>query len=117
MKKPTQLRIIFILNALMMVLPFIFYYVFTTQDITVGTLDPMWMVYTGIAYIASFSLLVRSILAKQFLFFRIIFGLNVLIAIPAGAYIGMLIAAISFALSFHAKVRAYFNQATNIKTA
>ena len=35
MKKPYQLRIIFILNALMMFLPFIFYYVITTKGIKI----------------------------------------------------------------------------------
>lgn len=37
-QKPILLRIIFILNALMMILPFVFYYVFTTNDISIGGL-------------------------------------------------------------------------------
>ena len=40
MGKPIQLRIIFILNALMMFLPFIFYYVFTTKDISIEGFKP-----------------------------------------------------------------------------
>ncbi len=109
-KKPIPLRIIFILNALMMFLPFVFYYVFTTRDITVGNLDPMWMVYTGIAYIVTFIILVYFILNRNVIGARIIFLINILIAIPAGAYIGILIAIISLLLSFYnKKVLAYFN--------
>ena len=38
-EKPIPLRVIFILNALMMILPFIFYFVFTAKDIQIGDLD------------------------------------------------------------------------------
>ncbi len=107
-QKPIQLRIIFILNALMMFLPFVFYYVFTTQDISIDGLDPMMMVYTGIAYIISFIILVPSILKRNIILFRIMFGINVLIAIPAAAYIGIVVAIISEALSFNKKVKAFF---------
>lgn len=108
-KKPVQLRIIFLLNALMMFLPFVFYYVFTTNDISIDGLDPMYMVYTGIGYIISFIVLVTSILKRNLMLFRIIFGINVLIAFPAGAYIGILIAVISIAISFNNKVKEFFS--------
>lgn len=107
-KKPIQLRVIFILNALMMVLPFVFYAVFTTQNISIEGLDPMWMVYTSFGYIATFALLVTTILKKKMLLFRLMFIVNILIAFPAGAFIGMLFAVISMALSFNKKVKAYF---------
>lgn len=107
-KKPIQLRIIFILNALMMILPFVFYYVFTTQDISIDGLNPKWMAYTGIAYIISFIVLVTSILKRNFMLFRTVFIINIIIAIPAKAFIGMLIAAISIALSFHNKIKVFF---------
>ena len=109
-KKPVALRVIFILNALMCVLPFGFYYVFTTQDITVGTLDPMWMVYTGIAYVASFVFLVYFLANRKLTGARVVFIVNVLIAIPAGAYIAIFIAIVSMTLSFfNKKVVAYFS--------
>jgi len=108
--KPIPLRIIFILNALMAILPFIFYWVFTTKNITVGDLDPMWMVYTGIAYILSFTLLVYCLQNRKLLAARIVFVVNILIAIPAGAYIGILVAITSLALSFfNKKILAYFS--------
>ncbi len=107
-QKPIQLRIIFILNALMMILPFVFYYVFTTKDISIEGLDPIMMVYTGFGYILSFLLLVFSILKRKLILFRVMFGINILIAIPAGAYIGMVIAVISMAISFNKKVKEFF---------
>jgi len=109
-KKPIPLRVIFILNALMMVLPFVFYYVFTTKNITVGNLDPISMVYTGIAYIISFAVLVYFLVNRKLVGARIMFIINILIAIPASAYIGILVAIISLLLSFfNKKVLAYFS--------
>lgn len=107
-KKPIPLRVTFILNALMMVLPFVFYTVITSNNIQIGSLDPMWMIYTGVAYIVSFALLVRFILTRHFSGFRTMFFINFAISIPAGAYIGMVVAIISIALSFNKKIRAYF---------
>ncbi|MDT7832353.1 hypothetical protein RQM59_08175 [Flavobacteriaceae bacterium S356] len=113
-KKPIPLRIIFILNALMMILPFVFYYVFTTNNIQVGDLNPIWMVYTGIAYIISFVLLVFTILKRNSNAAKAIFLVNIMIAIPAGAYIGMLIAIVSLLLIFfNAKVKEYFGNNYN----
>ena len=109
-KKPIALRVIFILNALMMVLPFVFYYVFTTRNISIGGLDPMWMVYTGIAYIVSFAILVYFLANRKLLGARIMFVINMLIALPASAYIGILVAIISLGLSFfNKKVLTYFS--------
>ena len=110
-KKPAVLRVIFILNALMCLLPFGFYYVFTTQEITVGNPDPMWMVYTRIAYILSFIFLVYFMANRKLVGTRTMFLVNIIIAIPAGAYFGIAVAIISLALSFfNKKVQAYFGR-------
>jgi len=93
----------------MCVLPFIFYSVFITKDISIGGLEPIHMVYTGLAYIVSFGLLVGSILTKKIWLLRGILALNILIALPTGAYIGIAFAIISMALSFNKKVLNYFN--------
>lgn len=109
-QKPIPLRVIFITNALITILPFIFYWVFTSKNITVGNLNPMWMVYTGIAYILTFIILVYCLKNRKLLGARAIFFLNILISIPASAYIGILVAVISLILSFfNKKVTSYFN--------
>lgn len=109
LNKPIPLRIIFILNAIMMVLPFVFYFVITSNNISIGDLDPNLMLYTGMGYIVSFGLLVFFILSRKLWGVQAVIGLNVLIALPAKAYIGILVALISFGLSFHKKVKAYFH--------
>ena len=109
-KKPIPLRVIFLLNAMMAVLPFLFYYVFTSQNLSIGQLNPLWMVYTGLAYLISFAFLVYNILHRSIWGVRIMFMLNILIALPAGAYIGILVAIISLALSFYNdKVLQFFD--------
>ncbi len=108
-KKPAPLRVLFILNALMMILPFIFYFVITSKGIDVGGLNPVVMVYTGIGYILSFALVVYSILKKNLTLLRIIIAVNILIALPAKAYIGIGVAIISILLTMNNKVLAYFN--------
>lgn len=107
-KKPIPLRVTFILNALMMILPFVFYTVISRNNIQIANLDPMWMIYTGLAYVASFIVLVSFILKRNFNGFRTLFFINFVIAIPASAYIGMLVAIVSFVLSFNKKIKAYF---------
>tara|TARA_B100000497_G_C7658460_1_gene396467 strand:- start:499 stop:813 length:315 start_codon:yes stop_codon:yes gene_type:complete len=96
------------MNALMMVLPFGFYYAFTTNEISIDGLHPNTMLYTGIAYIASFIALVFSILKRNLALFRLLLIINFLIALPAKAYIGMVIEVISILLSFHKKVKKFF---------
>lgn len=109
--KPAPLRVIFILNALMAILPFIFYWVFKTENITVGGLDPLWMVYTGVAYILSFILLVYCLKSRKLFGARVIFVINIFIAIPASAFIGVLVALTSLILSFfNKKILTYFSE-------
>lgn len=108
MRKPITLRIIFIFNALMMILPFIFYFVFINKGIEINGLNPVYMIYTGIGYILSFACLVLFILKKNIIGLRIIFLLNVLIALPVKAYIGIGVAIISMLLSFTGRVQRYF---------
>ena len=113
-KKPVQLRIIFILNALMMVLPFVFYFVITSKGITIGGIEPIWMVYTGLAYILSFILLILSIYKRNLMAFRAVFVLNILIAIPAKALIGVGFAIISILISFHKSIKGFFSSTGKI---
>ena len=107
-KKPLQLRIIFILNAIMMFLPFVFYFVITRNNITIDGLNPVWMLYTAAGYILSFIALVFFILKKHLIGVRAIILLNILISLPAKAFIGIAVALISLGLSFTQKVKNYF---------
>ncbi|WP_353780144.1 hypothetical protein [Winogradskyella sp. 3972H.M.0a.05] len=107
LKKPIPLRIIFILNGILMFLPFLFYYIVTVKGKDFG-IEPMWMIYTGIGYILSFGIIVYSILSKKYLLFRLAFILTILISIPTQAYIGIVVAIASLVLSFNSKIEKYF---------
>lgn len=106
--KPILLRIIFILNAFKALLAFGFYAVFTIKGISIGGLDPTLILYTAIGYVATFAALVFFILRKSQLGTRIVHLVDVIISLPAGAYIGIVIAVVSFVIGFHGKVKAYF---------
>ena len=114
-RKPIQLRIIFILNALMMFLPFLFYYVFKIKNITIEGLDPIFMIYTGVGYILSFILLVVSILKRKVVLFRSLLVLNILIALPVKAYIGIIFAVVSILISLNGKVKGFFSSTGKIQ--
>ena len=107
LKKTTPLRILMALNAMMMFLPFVFYFVIIKNNFEVGV-DPTWMLYTGLGYIVSFSALVFFVLTRNILGLRIVIGINVIIAIPVSAFIGWIVVIVSIVLSFNKKVKAYF---------
>lgn len=108
MKKPVILRVLFILNAILMFLPFVFYYAFTKEELTSKGLEPIHMIYTGIGYIINFAIMVASILNKRIQIFRGIFLLTILISLPLKAYIGIAFGIISILLSFNSKIKLYF---------
>lgn len=107
MKKPAILRVIFILNALLVLICFVFYFVAKTK----GNLPvaPENILYTAIGYVFNFSFIVASILKKKLSLLRTFILLIIAISFPTRAYIGILISLITFGLSFHKKVVAYFN--------
>ena len=108
-QKPALLRVVFIMNALLSILPFIFYYIFTTKNIEIEGLKPEYMLYTGLGYMTTFILMITTILKRKLYAFRSIFILVILISLPAKAYIGIAFATISILLSFHKKIKLYFN--------
>ena len=82
-KKPIGLRVTFLLNAFMSILPFIFYYIVTSKNIQLGTLQPIWMVYTGIAYLISFLFFAISLAKRLKIIVFVIPLINILISLPA----------------------------------
>ncbi len=108
MNKPIPLRAIFILYALKIPLAFVIYGIVTSKEIDLGGIEYTWILYTAFAYIATFAALVFCILRKNLLGLRAVIGIDFLISLPVKAIIGLAFAAISFGLSFHSKVKAYF---------
>lgn len=109
MKKPIQLRIIFILNALLVLICFAFYGVAKSKG-SVGGISPNTVLYTAISYVALFTALVTSIKKFNLIALRVTLVLVFAASIPATAIIGLVISVITFVLSFHKKIKQYFNQ-------
>lgn len=108
LKKPVPVRAIFILNAIKILISFGIYTVFTTQGISIGGLAPSTILYTSLAYVATFAIMVLSILRRQVWGVRAMNVLDLLISLPASAFIGIGVAILSFGLTFHQKAKAYF---------
>ena len=113
LKKPLPVRAIFILNAIMIPLPLVFFTVVTTRNIDLGGLDPVVMLYTAAAYAVSFAALVYCLRARNGVGVRLVVIANVLIALPAKAYIGIGVAVVSMWLSYRPDARRYFGEVTS----
>ncbi|UWR03670.1 hypothetical protein K3740_02915 [Ruegeria conchae] len=110
--KPITLRVIFILNALKILLAFGFFAAFKFYGLQVGELvGPQvanLMLYTMLGYMVAFACIVASILKRGMIGIRTAIGVDFLVSIPATAVIGFIIATISMGLTLTASVRAYF---------
>ena len=111
--KPPLLRVIFILNALKIVLSLGLIVGFKYFDLQIGSVSGASAVtlifWTMIGYIATFAAIVTSILKRSIVALRVAIAVDFLISIPAKAFIGFAIALIGMALSFSGSVKTYFN--------
>lgn len=111
-KKPPLLRVIFILNALKIILALGLLIGFKYFDLKVGSVSGQSAVtmifWTMIGYIATFAAIVTSILRRSIIGLRAAIVVDFLISIPSKAFIGFAIAVISMGLSFTQSVKAYF---------
>ena len=110
--KPPLLRVIFILNALKIVLALGLLVGFKYFDLKVGSVSGPSAVtlifWTMIGYIATFAAIVVSILKRSIIGLRVAIVVDFLISIPAKAFVGFVVALIGLGLSFTKPVKAYF---------
>lgn len=111
-KKPGLLRVIFILNALLVIAGFVFYFVFSGKaergEGTFG-LDPIMLLYMALIYTGVFIGVVTSILKKNIWAMRGLLVVTLVASIVlVFAPIGVGISVISLALSFTKPVTHYF---------
>ncbi|PWJ40767.1 hypothetical protein [Sediminitomix flava] len=109
-KKPALLRVIFISNALKILLAFTFYTVFTLKGSQIGAFGPEQILYTAIGYMFMFGGIVTSIIKRKIWLMRLFIVIDFAISIPTSAYIGFVISILSIVLSFTKPVKRYFNQ-------
>ena len=111
--KPPLLRVIFILNALKILLALGLLVGFKYYGLKVGSVSgpsAVTMIFwTMLGYIATFAAIVTSILKRSIIGLRIAIVVDFLISIPAKAVIGLVVAAIGMGLSFTMPVKAYFS--------
>ncbi|WP_170754802.1 hypothetical protein [Ruegeria lacuscaerulensis] len=110
--KPVTLRVIFILNALKILLAFGFFAAFKFYGLQVGELvgpqAASLMLYTMLGYMVTFACIVASIIRRSMVGVRSAIAVDFLVSIPATAVIGCVIAIISMGLTFTTSVGAYF---------
>lgn len=110
--KPPLVRVIFILNALKILLALGLLIGFRNFDLQVGSVSgpsAVTMIFwTMIGYIATFAAIVTSILKRSIIGLRAAIVIDFLISIPAKAFIGFAVALIGLGLSFTNPVKEYF---------
>ena len=110
--KPPLLRVIFILNALKILLTLGFFVAFKFYGFEAGSLKgdsaANLMLLTGLGYVLTFAGIVASILNRNLTGIRAAIVADFLVSIPATAFIGFAIAIVSMALTFTRTVRAFF---------
>ena len=107
-KKPAPVRAIFILNAVKILISFTLFTLFTVKNISLGNVDKSLILYTSLGYVATFATMVFFILRKQVWGVRAVSVIDLLISLPASAFIGIAVAVISFILTYTRKAKAYF---------
>lgn len=86
----------------------VFFAVFTVKGITIGTIGPQIILYTFFAF-AAFAILHFYLLRKrQLMPFRIALVLDLLAALPASAFISIVLSVVILGLTFTKSAKAYF---------
>ena len=111
-EKPPLLRAIFILNALKIFLALGLLIGFKYFDLQVGSVSgpsAVTMIFwTMIGYVVTFAAIVTSILKRSIIGLRAAIVVDLVISIPAKAFVGFAVALIGMGLSFSKPVKAYF---------
>ncbi|TDO99535.1 hypothetical protein [Marinomonas balearica] len=112
-KKPIKLRIIFILNALKILITFGFFTAFKYFGFTAGELAgdsaAMTMLYAAFGYLALFAVMILFILKRQMVGMRSVIAADLILSIFIPAPIGIVISIVSLGLTFTQSVRNYFS--------
>lgn len=107
--KPTSVKAIPIIIIVRAILALVFYIVFTIKDITVGSVGPQLILYTFLAFCVLAVPILYFFNKKQLLPLRIAILVDLLAALPATAFISILLSLIAFGLTFTKSARAYFS--------
>ena len=109
MKKPTPLRVLFLLNLFLVVVCYVFYG-FAQSKGNVAGVPATSILYTALASTVLFIGVITSIKKFSLGALRIVILLVLAASLPTLAFIGIAISIISFILTFNRKIKAYLNQ-------
>lgn len=106
--KPTSVKAIPIIIIVRALLALVFYIVFTVQDITVGSVGPQLILYTFLAFCALAVPIFYFYRKRQLVPLRIAILVDLLAALPATAFISIVLSLVAFGLTFTRSARSYF---------
>lgn len=106
--KPASVKAIPIIIIVRALLALVFYIVFSVKDITVGSVGPQVILYTFLAFCALAVPIFYFFRKKQVFPLRIAILVDLLAALPATAFISIVLSLIAFGLTFTKSARAYF---------
>jgi hypothetical protein len=107
--KPIPLRAIFILNLTLAILAYSMFAVISVKGLNPGV-PANWILFTAMGYTVSFGTLVWAILNRNITVARTVLVCTFAMSFPASAYIGFFVSVVSLGLTFHPKVKHYFQQ-------
>lgn len=106
--QPTSVKAMQILLVIRYLLALVFFVVFTALDITVGSTGPQVILYTFFAFVLLSFPIFYFLRKRNPWATRIAIVIDLLAAIPAGAFISIFLSLIVLGLSFTKTARAYF---------
>ncbi|OHX64290.1 hypothetical protein [Flammeovirga pacifica] len=108
MKKPVALRIIMVSFLLKVFIAFGLYYAISSGKLEIPNANPEYILYTAGFYIINLIGMIITALNGKLQLFRAIILFDFMVSIPAKAVIGFVMAVYSFGLTFHPKLKEYF---------
>ncbi|ANQ51999.1 hypothetical protein MY04_4664 [Flammeovirga sp. MY04] len=113
-KKPIALRIIMVSFLLKVFIAFGLYFAISNGKLDIPNAKPDYILYTAVLYIINLIGMIVSALNGKLQLFRAIIIFDFIISIPAKAVIGFVVAVYSFGLTFHPKVKEFFESKRSI---
>lgn len=107
--KPGSIKAMQILIVVRALLALVFYIVFTVKDITIGTVGPQIILYSFIAFVILSIPIFYFISKRNLMATRIAIVVDLLAAIPATAFISIVLSLVVFGLTFTKSAKNYFN--------
>lgn len=104
-KAVKAMQILVIVRAL---LTLVFFVVFSVKDITIGAVGPQIILYTFLAFTVLAIPIFYFIRKRNLLATRIAIGVDLLAALPATAFISIVLSVVIFGLSFSRSAKDYF---------